>query len=296
MTLLPSYDIVCIGNYTKDTIITPSGTSYVDGGAMNYAAHAAAATGMKVAVITRLAIEDERVVRKLEQAGVDCYPTYTPSSTLMKLVYPTTNPDERSLSVERTAGTITPAEVQVVQGKAAVIGTSLRGEAGLDVIQALKEAGMLVAADMQGYVRVLRGQSLVYEPWPDMEATLPFVDILKSDAVEAEALTGEKDIYKAARYYAALGAREIVLTHREGLLVHTGGVDFEFGFFPRNLSGRSGRGDTCLGSYTAKRLSASPQAAGLWAAALTSLKMEKPGPFTGTSSEVEAFITEHYSR
>ena len=36
------YDVVCIGNYTKDTIISPAGVTYVDGGAVNYSAHAAA--------------------------------------------------------------------------------------------------------------------------------------------------------------------------------------------------------------------------------------------------------------
>ena len=36
------YDVLYIGNYTKDTIISPAGTKYVDGGAVNYAAHAAA--------------------------------------------------------------------------------------------------------------------------------------------------------------------------------------------------------------------------------------------------------------
>ena len=39
------YDVVCIGNYTKDTIISPSGTRYVDGGGSRYAAHAAARLG-----------------------------------------------------------------------------------------------------------------------------------------------------------------------------------------------------------------------------------------------------------
>ncbi len=39
---MKNYDVLYIGNYTKDTIISPSGTKYVDGGAVNYAAHAAA--------------------------------------------------------------------------------------------------------------------------------------------------------------------------------------------------------------------------------------------------------------
>ena len=98
---MKNYDVLYIGNYTKDTIISPAGTKYVDGGAVNYAAHAAAQLGMKVAVVTRLAKEDDRVVDKFTQAGIDCFVTYTPQSTLMKLEYPTTDPDIRSLSVSR---------------------------------------------------------------------------------------------------------------------------------------------------------------------------------------------------
>ena len=56
------YDVIYVGNYTKDTIITPDGTRYVDGGAVNYAAHAAARLGYKTAVVTRLAREDKRMI------------------------------------------------------------------------------------------------------------------------------------------------------------------------------------------------------------------------------------------
>jgi hypothetical protein len=72
------YDIVIFGNYTKDTIITPSGTRYVDGGGFNYGAHAARMLGLNVAAVTRLAKEDERVVDKLKNIGIDVFPFYTP--------------------------------------------------------------------------------------------------------------------------------------------------------------------------------------------------------------------------
>ena len=49
------YDIVYIGNYTKDTITSPAGTRYVDGGGAHYAAYAAARLGKRVAVVTHLA-------------------------------------------------------------------------------------------------------------------------------------------------------------------------------------------------------------------------------------------------
>ncbi len=165
----------------------------------------------------------------------------------------------------------------------------------MDVIEKLKEKNMLVAADMQGFVRVLRGVELNYEPWDEMQSTLAYVDVVKSDAVEAEFLTGEKDIFKAAKFYADMGPREIVLTHKDGLLILADGQFHEMGFYPARLDGRSGRGDTCVGTYVAKRLSLPPREAGIWAAAVTSLKMENLGPFNRSIDEVEAFMRAKYN-
>jgi hypothetical protein len=159
-----SYDLLCIGNYTKDTIVSPAGIKYVDGGAINYAAHAALRLGLKVAVVTRLSREDQRVVDQFNSDGIDCFVTYTPTSTLMRLEYPTNDPDLRRLTVACTAGSISSKDVEEIHTRAAVIGSSLRGEVGLDVIIALKKKKVLLGADMQGFVRVLRGEYLVYEP------------------------------------------------------------------------------------------------------------------------------------
>jgi sugar/nucleoside kinase (ribokinase family) len=231
----------------------------------------------------------------LTQAGIDSFATYTPHSTLMKLEYPTMDPDIRHLSVTATAGSIMAGDLEDIQARAAVIGSSLRGEVGIDVIRALKNKDMLVAADMQGFVRVLRGVELKYEPWDEMRSALAHIDVVKSDAVEAEFLTGETDIYKAARFYAEMGPREIVLTHKDGLLIYADGSFHEMNFYPARLDGRSGRGDTCVGTYVAKRLSLAPREAGIWAAAVTSLKMENLGPFSRSIAEVEALIEARYN-
>jgi sugar/nucleoside kinase (ribokinase family) len=289
------YDVVYIGNYTKDTIISPAGTRYVDGGGSRYAAYAAAKLGLKIGVVMRLAREDMHVVAKFNLAGIDCFPTYAPSSTLMCLEYPTTDPDIRNLSVAGLAGNITGAQVEPIQMKSAAINSSVRGEVGLDVIRQLKDRQVTLAADMQGFVRVVEGKELKYAPWPEMKETLAYIDILKSDQVEAEYLTGEKDIFKAANIYASMGPQEIVLTHKDGVLIYADGKFHELGFFPSRLDGRSGRGDTCIGTYVAMRLSKDPLQAGIWAAALTSLKMENLGPFDRPLAEVEALIQEKYN-
>lgn len=289
------YDVVNIGNYTKDTIISPIGTRHIDGGGSRYAAHASAALGRKTAVVTRLSKEDEHVVKAFRQAGIDCYPTFTPSSTLMCLDYPTTDPDIRKLTVANTAGTITSAQLEGLEMRSAVIGSSLRGEIGIDVFKLLREKNIYIAADVQGFIRVLRGQDLINETWDEMQETLTYLDILKSDAVEAEFLTGEADIFKAALIFESMGPKEIVLTHKNGVLILADGNFHDLPFFPKNLSGRSGRGDTCIGTYVAMRLTKAPLEAGIWAAAVTSLKMEKSSPFDRPISDVEDLIYARYN-
>ncbi len=289
------FDIVFAGNYTKDTIITPTEKRYVDGGAVNYAAHAAVRLGVKAAVVTRLAAEDDRMIQALETAGVACFPEYTPASTCMTLEYKTQDVDKRTLSVKSTAGTVTPQQLFGIKAKAIVVGSSLRGEVEPAFFRVMRRRrGVTLAADVQGFIRVLRGEALVYEPWPEMPEVLANLDILKSDMVEAEFLTGESEIGKAARVYAALGPREIVLTHSEGVLIHAYGKDYHFPFYAGDVSGRSGRGDTCLGSYAALRLTRPPEEAGRWAAAVTSLKLQKVGPYDRTLAELQQFLKTHY--
>jgi sugar/nucleoside kinase (ribokinase family) len=289
------FDVAFLGHYTKDTIVTASGTRVVDGGAFNYGAQVAARMGLRVAAITRLARQDFHVVDDLEHLAVDVFARATPHSTCLRLEYPSSNVDERVIYITSSAGAFTTEEVQGVQARAFVVGASLRGEVGLGVIKALAAKDALLAADVQGFVRVARDGVLVYELWPEKRAVLAHVNLLKTDAVEAEMLTGETDIRVAARLLADLGPAEVVLTHRNGVLVYADGRYYEAGFFPKELIGRSGRGDTCLAAYVARRLTASPAEATTWAAAVTSLKMEAEGPFRRGLGEVEDLMRRRYS-
>ena len=290
------YDAIFTGNYTKDTIITPDGVRNVDGGGMNYAAHAGKRLGIHAAVVTRLAKEDEHVVENIRKAGIDCYPVYSQYSTLMTLEYQTRDVDKRNLFVKRVADGIKPEHIDGLQARAIVVSPSIRGEVEPEFFVAMrKRNGTLLAADVQGFIRVLRGETLVYEPWDEMPLVLGHLDVLKSDAVEAKFLTGEDDIERAAEFYAKMGAREIVLTHSEGVLIYAEGKHHHFKFHSQSMAGRSGRGDTCLGSYVTMRLSLPPREAGKWAAAATSLKVERHGVFDRTVDEVRAFIAQHYA-
>ena len=286
------YDLASVGNFTRDTIVTAAGTRYVNGGGFNYAAHAARATGLRVAAVTRLAREHDEVVHELVAAGIDPLVEYTESSTWMRLEYPTADVDQRILTVAATAGSIHPGQVAGVSADAFVVSPSIREEVGLDVLQELRRPGVLVGLDVQGPIRIRRDDGrLQHAAWPEAAAFLPLVDVLKTDAVEAASLTGETDHLRAARALAALGAREVILTHRGGLLVLAEGQTHEAQFAPRELVGRSGRGDTCLGSYVAWRLHHTAAEACRWAVAATSLKLEAEGPLRRGYDEIAALYT-----
>lgn len=288
------YDIAFLGNYTKDTIVSATGTRTIDGGAVFYGAHVAARMGLKTATITRLAREDFRVVEEIETLGVRVYAKATPNSTCLRLEYPSSNMDERVIRVISNAGPFTPEEVEQIEAHTVVIGGSMRGEIRLEVMEVLAQKTERIAADAQSFVRIDRGGTLVSAEWPEKQAVLALVNVLKADAVEAKQLTGSADIRAAAKLLHELGPREIVLTHRDGVLAYDGEGFHEAGFFPRELVGRTGRGDTCIASYMGKRLNGSPAEATVWAAAVTSLKMEAEGPFRRDIGEVERFIEENY--
>ena len=283
-----TFDIAYIGHYTKDIIVYPDLTRTVDGGAFNYGANVAVRMGLKTAVVTRLAREDWHVVEELQRLGVTVFARATPASTLLRLSYPTANLDERTIELVSSAGPFTLDDVAELQAKTFAIGASVRGEVPAPVVEALAEKGGVLALDVQGFIRVVRDGTLTFDDWPDKESILQHVTVLKTDAVEAEALTGERDRYAAAERLAAFGPREVLLTHSGGVLVYHDGVCDEAPFVPQEVRGRSGRGDTCTSAYLSRRLTASPAEAVAWAAAVTSLKLEAEGPFRREVAEVEA--------
>ena len=271
------FDIAFVGHYTKDTIVYPAVTRVVDGGAFNYGAHVAARMSLRVAVVTRLAREDWHVVEALEAMGVTAFARATPHSTCLRLIYPTQDLDQRTMD-----------EIAPVDARAYVVGASVRGEVPTEIVEALAARGGILAVDVQGFLRIVRNGTLVSDGWPNKDEILRHVTVLKTDAVEAELITGESDPRAAAKKLAGFGPKEVLLTHRGGVLVYHHGRFNEAPWLAEVVRGRSGRGDTCTASYVSRRLSAPPDDAVAWAAAVTSLKLEAEGPFRRTKADAQA--------
>ena len=154
------------------------------------------------------------------------------------------------------------------------------------------------AVDVQALWRhVDKDTSLMYfEDWKDKLEYLPYIDYLKTDAAEAEIMTGKTDRAEAARLLHKWGAKEVVITHNTEVIAYDGNEIYACPIKARNLSGRSGRGDTTFAAYISEREHAGVEDSLLWATATVSAKMEKPGPYQGTRADIEDYIRRFYGK
>ena len=129
--------------------------------------------------------------------------------------------------------------------------------------------------------------------WKEKEKILNIVYYLKADAVEAQFLSGESDIISSARVLASFGPKEVIITHKNGVLVYADNKIFEEPFKLKKIIGRSGRGDTCGASYVYMRLTLNPAQSTKWAAAATSLKMESNTPLKENRHAIENRVKEY---
>jgi len=285
-------DIAMIGHFAKDKLVVHGQERISSGGSVYYGSIALSRIGVSVAVVTRLAEEDFGLLDELRDEGILVFAQPAEQTSGIRNIYFTEDMDRRICKPLGFAGPFRLEELPDIEAKVFLIGPIIAGEVDLPLVKALSQRGTL-ALDVQGFVRVRRGDELVFEDWPEKAEGLACVNVLKLDSAEAEVLTGQTDIRQAVRELAAYGPQEIVLTHAAGVLVYAHGRYYEAPFRPREIKGRTGRGDTCFATYLGKRLTSPPEVACQFAAAVTSLKMEKPGPFRGSLQDVERYLAAH---
>ncbi len=265
------------------------------GGAVLYSGFAAASLGHKVAVLPKGNPQDVNPEGIFAQnPNITVFSLKSGYSTFIRNVYLTPDRERRESWVDRRIEPYRPEEVPDVDAAIYHLAGLMRGDVGHDMIQLVAQKGM-VALDVQGILRVVEDRRMIYRDWPEKKEYLKKIHFLKTDALEAEILTGTDQLSDAARILHGWGAREIMITHNSNVLVYDGNQIYTQPLKPRNLTGRTGRGDTCFSGYITERLSNGPADALKTAAALVSLKMETPGPFMGSREDVEKYIKDFYA-
>ncbi len=281
-----SIDIAVIGHFAKDKIVVRGEERISSGGSVYYGAIALRRMGLKVAVITRLRQDDFGLLDELKDEGILVFAQPAEQTSGIENTYFTDDMDRRLCKPLGFAGSFRIQDLPDVQAKTFLVGPIMAGEVDIPLIRTLSARGA-VALDAQGFVRVREGEDLVFRDWPQKREGLALVDVFKVDTAEAEVLTGQTDVRQAVRELAAYGPSEIMLTRPQGVLAYADGEYHQAPFEPREVRGRTGRGDTSFAGYLGRRLTADPDEACRFAAAMASLKLEQPGPFRGSIGDVE---------
>ena len=296
---LINVDIAVIGHFAKDKIVVRGEERVSSGGSVYYGGIALRRMGLRVAVITRLRQDDFGLLDELKDEDILVFAQPAEQTSGIENTYFTEDMDRRLCKPLGFAGPFRVEDMPNIQANTFLVGPIMAGEVDIPLIrvlaslrQAQDTAKGTVALDAQGFVRVREGEALVFRDWPQKQEGLALVGVLKVDTAEAEVLTGQTDVRQAMRELAAYGPREIVLTRPEGVLVYAGGEYHQAPFNPREVKGRTGRGDTCFAGYLGRRLTVGPEEACRFAAAMASLKLEQPGPFRGSIEDVERAYTE----
>lgn len=294
-------DLMLLGHVAKDQVVmVGQAPRQLVGGAVYFGAFAAQASGCSCQVVTKLHPDDSHLLEPLTQEGIRVHWRPCNSTTGIINTYRSEDQERRTCELLSASQPFTLEDLPQHQPRIIHVGPLLAGQVPEELIPTLAKRAPL-GLDLQGFIRVSEGQRLVLKPWPDAEQVLRYVSFLKADAAEAEMITGigEDDLERAARTLAALcsprgsSRGEVVLTHSSRVVVAAatdGGLDLHSApLTPSSLRGRTGRGDTCMAAYLAARVHGhDPDWATRYAAALTSLKLEREGPFRGTRQEVLA--------
>lgn len=289
------YDIMMVGPATRDRNIDFTGRVVDElGGAAYFGAYAVKAAGAKVFAAIKMHPKDLEILDAflLPPSQISFLPSEI--TTQMQNTYFTEDRERRISKCLAQSDPILPQQIPKVDCTLYHLAGLLYGDFPNELIPFLKKSGML-SADVQAFLRHNEGGQMNFHDWTDKLEYLKYFDFLKTDTAEAEILTGTQDRRAAAKILHGWGAREVLISHNSEMLVYDGSEYYTCPVKARNLSGRTGRGDTTFGAYLAKRIKGEVIAdALLFATAAVYLKMEAPGPLRCNEDEVEQYIQAFY--
>jgi sugar/nucleoside kinase (ribokinase family) len=280
-------DLVLVGAISKDENIYEDWKESSIGGAVTYGAFAAQRSGSRVGVITKLAQEDHHLVDQLCDEHIPVWVLPSKKTTAIRNVYHSSDKERRTCTCLAATDAFCPENLPTLSTKIIHAAALIKGEIPLETVQSMTRIAE-VGLDLQGFLRVSRGAKMVFEKSDEVQQALKSVSYLKADANEAQILTAKTDLAEAALEMAAMGPKEVVVSHNHELVLACKEKIYRAPLTPRKIEGRTGRGDTLFCSYLARRTQGdAPSEALQFAAALVSLKLESPGPFRGTMEDVK---------
>ena len=285
--------ICCIGHITRDRIITPQQPIDMAGGTSFYMAHGMhhLSQDFPFQLVTKIGQESQEEVDHLRQMNIDVLSYSSPHSVFFENHYGL-NSNQRTQRVLAKAAPFTIEEMEPLAAEVFHLGSLLADDFSPEIVKFLAQKGC-ISIDVQGYLREVRGEKVYAVDWKDMDAVLPYVDIVKLNEHEMYAIMHTNDPKIVAEKLASYGVREVIITLGSyGSLIYADKTCYEIpAYTPRKIVDATGCGDTYSTGYLYMRSQgATFQEAGRFASAMCTLKLEHNGPFEGSLNDIKTLI------
>ena len=286
------YELCCIGHITLDKVTTPQKTVYMPGGTSFYVSHAIKNFhDIDYALVTAVGHSERNVTDKMEAEGMNITVLPSEHSVFFENIYGE-DANERKQRVWDKAAPFTIDGLCEAEADIFHLGALLADDFSLEVVKYLSSKGK-VSVDSQGYLREVRDTHVYAVDWPDKREALRHIHFLKANEQEMEVLTGYKNAQNAARKLYEWGVKEVLLTFGSmGSLIYDGSQFYRIpAYTPSEAVDATGCGDTYMAGYLYKKAKgASIEEAGNFAAALSTLKIERSGPVNASVDDVMRVI------
>lgn len=285
------YDICTIGHITLDKVVTAQSVKYMPGGTSFYFSKALRQFDVNYVLVTALAEKENHIVSALRDENIEIFSQPSEYTVYFENIY-SANQDHREQNVLHKAAPFTTDQMPDIESRVFHLGPLLSDDITVDLIKLLDAKGT-VSLDIQGFLRYVKDQKVLYKDWADKKEALQYVSILKANEFEMEVVTGTSDVRKGAEYLANLGVKEVIITlGSKGSLIYKNNDFFKIpAFKPTAIVDATGCGDTYMAGYLTKRIQgAGVQEAGEFGAAMATLKIQSSGPFSGSPAMVEEVL------
>jgi sugar/nucleoside kinase (ribokinase family) len=285
------YDICTIGHITNDKVVTHNAVKYMHGGTAYYFSKALQFFDINCMLVTAVGPSEINIIHSLQSEGLLTTTTDSRHTVYFENIYQQ-NQDFRVQNVLETADPFTVAAMPNIDAKIYHLGPLLMDDIPVDLLKMFASKGM-VSLDVQGYLRTVRNNKVIFGDWKQKTQALPYVSILKANDFEMELLTGTSNVKDSALILAAYGIKEVIITlGSKGSIIYSDNVFYTIpAFEPTSVVDATGCGDTYMAGYLyQKTKGASIDVAGTFGAAMATLKIQSSGPFSGTIDHVNTLL------
>ncbi|MGL5561372.1 MAG: PfkB family carbohydrate kinase [Tannerellaceae bacterium] len=285
---MTKYDLCCVGHITLDKVITPKKTVDMPGGTAFYFSSAIKNLNpIQYKLATALATSEIEIANKLQEEGIDVLVMPSKKTLCFENIYGE-NQDNRTQRVTAKADPFTVEFLKDLDAGIFHLGSLMADDFSLDLVKFMASKGK-VSVDSQGYLREVRDEQVFAVDWTDKLEAMKHIHFMKANEHEMEVLTGYDDIRKAATCLHEWGIKEVLITLGSlGSVIYDGKEFYRIpAYKPSEVVDATGCGDTYMCGYLYKRAQgATPEEAGHYAAAMSTIKIQKSGPFDGTEEDI----------